>query len=528
MVAKLASQWFNRAMRTRFSLISSQTLMMAAALLAIFSSSQAAELKDMKILAMDGQTQAELSLSGKSNYKFFSLSKPERLVVDLPATSLPAEFKLPGINGVISRVRTGQPVPGTVRVVFELSKTIQAKPRLEGEGANTRLVFELIDPNAKPVSPSVHNSSIDTVAVVNQSAISDRPEQSSTPEIESTIADVKPSAQTNDHDQPDAQITRKPGAKTMQSVWGNRQRALVIAIDAGHGGKDPGAIGPTGVREKNITLATARELAKQINSEPGMKAVLIRDTDVFVPLQERFMKARQAQADLFISIHADAALNENAHGSSVYVLSLKGASSQAARWLADKENAADLVGGVTFNKDQNLNAVLLDLSLSATMRVSDDVAANVLTSLKDLGKAHKKNVEHANFVVLRSPDVPSMLIETGFITNANEERNLSDPAHRSKIAKAIVTGVRDYFSKQAPPGTWFAARLNEKESVASSSPAPKPRQHVVTRGETLSNIAAHHGVPKDRILQANKKRNDDVRVGERLVIPSIVAGMPPQ
>jgi N-acetylmuramoyl-L-alanine amidase len=521
-------QWFNRAMRTLFSSISPQKLMMAAALLAIFSPSQAAELKYMKILAMDGQTQAELSLSGKSNYKFFSLNKPERLVVDLPATSLPAEFKLPGVNGVVSRVRTGQPVPGTVRVVFELSKTIQAKPRVEGEGANTRLVFELIDPNVKPVSAPVHNSSIDTIAAaVNQSAISDPSEQSSTPEIKPATADVNPSAEKNDH-QPDAQITHKPGAKTMQSVWGNRQRALVIAIDAGHGGKDPGAIGPTGVREKNITLATARELAKQINSEPGMKAVLIRDTDVFVPLQERFMKARQAQADLFISIHADAALNENAHGSSVYVLSLKGASSQAARWLADKENAADLVGGVTFNKDQNLNAVLLDLSLSATMRVSDDVAANVLSSLKDLGKAHKKNVEHANFVVLRSPDVPSMLIETGFITNANEERNLSDPAHRSKIAKAIVTGVRDYFSKQAPPGTWFAARLNEKESVASSTPASKPRQHVVTRGETLSNIAAHHGVPKDRILQANKKRSDDVRVGERLVIPSIVAGMPPQ
>jgi N-acetylmuramoyl-L-alanine amidase len=236
---------------------------------------------------------------------------------------------------------------------------------------------------------------------------------------------------------------------------------MVIAIDAGHGGKDPGAIGPSGLREKDVTLRVARELADAINAEPGMRAVLIRDNDQFVALQDRYMRARRAQADLFVSIHADAAENNAASGSSVYVLSTKGASSQAARWLADKENAADLVGGVSLdNKEGFLSAVLLDLSQSATMRMSEDAAGSVLQSLKDLGKAHKKQVEHANFVVLRSPDVPSMLVETGFITNAEEERKLNDPQHRKRLAFAITQGIRSYFVGQPLPGTYYARRQN--------------------------------------------------------------------
>jgi N-acetylmuramoyl-L-alanine amidase len=496
-------------------------------LAAISVSSHATELKEMTVLAMDGQTQAELKLSDKANYTFFSLSKPERLVLDLPATSLNSAFKLPGINGVISQIRTGQPSPGTLRVVFELSKNIQTKARLEGEGADTRLVLDMLDPNAKPV---------DTIAAITKTPSASQASSAVNDAVEAPVAtklpeDILPNNPVVVMPEPIniAKGNVRP-SKTMQSVLGNAQRDLIVAIDAGHGGKDPGAIGPTGIREKNITLAAARELAKQINAEPGMKAVLIRDNDVFVSLQDRFMKARQAQADLFISVHADAAHSQQAHGSSVYVLSLKGASSQAARWLADKENAADLVGGVELNKDRNLNAVLLDLSQSATMRVSDDIAAEVLGSLKKLGKTHKPQVEHANFVVLRSPDVPSMLIETGFITNPNEERNLSDPDYRARLAKAIVVGVRGYFSKQAPPGTWFAARMNEKEQKpdVQKPVIQKPRQHVVSRGETLTVIAAQHGVPKDSILQANKKRSENVRVGERLMIPVMAMGIPPQ
>jgi N-acetylmuramoyl-L-alanine amidase len=261
-------------------------------------------------------------------------------------------------------------------------------------------------------------------------------------------------------------------SKTMQDVIGRGQRKLVVAIDAGHGGKDPGAHGPTGVREKQVTLEVARELARQINADPGMRAVLIRDGDSFVPLKTRYMKARSAQADLFISIHADASPNDTATGASVFVLSTRGASSQAARWLADSENAADLVGGVKLDsKDANLAAVLLDLSQSATMRASDDVAGQVLAALKNVGKAHKPAIERANFVVLRSPDVPSMLVETGFITNPGEERRLNDPAYRARLAAAITDGVRRYFIGQPPPGSWFAASGDDsRPSTVASAP----------------------------------------------------------
>jgi N-acetylmuramoyl-L-alanine amidase len=256
-------------------------------------------------------------------------------------------------------------------------------------------------------------------------------------------------------------------------VIGTGQRKLVVAIDAGHGGKDPGAHGPSGVREKVVTLAVARELARQINADPGMRAVLIRDGDTFVPLQQRYMKARAAQADLFISIHADASPNDSASGASVFVLSTRGASSQAARWLADQENAADLVGGVSLDqKDPNLAAVLLDLSQSATMRASDDIANQVLGSLKNVGKAHKPAIERANFVVLRSPDVPSMLIETGFITNPSEEQRLNDGSYRGRLASAITEGVRKYFVEQAPPGSWYASRQGGATRVGEGLNAP--------------------------------------------------------
>jgi N-acetylmuramoyl-L-alanine amidase len=301
----------------------------------------------------------------------------------------------------------------------------------------------------------------------------------------------------------------------MQDVIGTGQRELIVAIDAGHGGKDPGAHGPSGVQEKRVTLAVARELARQIDADPGMKAVLIRDGDVFVPLQQRYMKARGAQADLFISIHADAAPSSAANGASVFVLSTRGASSQAARWLADQENAADLVGGVSLDdKDRSLSAVLLDLSQSATMRASDDVAEQVLGSLKKVGKAHKPAVERANFVVLRSPDVPSMLIETGFITNPGEEKKLDDPEYRQRLAAAIAQGVRQYFSDQPPPGTYYAAHRERR---------PSRREHVVGRGETLSLIAAQHGVPVDSLREANSKHDDSLRIGERLTIPLLAS-----
>ncbi len=246
-------------------------------------------------------------------------------------------------------------------------------------------------------------------------------------------------------------------------------RPLVIAIDAGHGGQDPGAVGPTGKREKDVTLAMARELARQINATPGMKAFLVRDGDFFIPLPQRARKARTNKADMFVSIHADAAENRSARGSSVYVLSLKGASSQRARWLADKENSSDLVGGVRLQQvDNTLSSVLLDLAQSGHMKASEDAAGHVLDGLKRVGNNHKPNIERANFAVLRTSDMPSMLVETAFISNADEERRLIDPDYQRKVAGAVLDGVQTYFTRQPPPGTLFAARAQAIERAAAN------------------------------------------------------------
>ncbi|HET6434332.1 MAG TPA: N-acetylmuramoyl-L-alanine amidase, partial [Xanthomonadaceae bacterium] len=265
-------------------------------------------------------------------------------------------------------------------------------------------------------------------------------------------------------------VAGQPPVKTVQDIARRAgMRPLVIAIDAGHGGQDPGARGANGSREKDITLKIARELARQVNATPGLKAYLTRDTDVFIPLAQRYQKARAAKADLFVSIHADSFTSPTARGSSVFVLSQRGASSQAARWLASQENAADLVGGVKLqDKDDTLASVLLDLSQSATMKASEDMASAVLDGLKRLGKTHKDEVERANFVVLRSPDVPSMLVETAFISNPEEERRLNDPKHQADLARAILNGVTGYFSRQPPPGTLYAARAEAAASAAGS------------------------------------------------------------
>jgi N-acetylmuramoyl-L-alanine amidase len=363
-------------------------------------------------------------------------------------------------------VRTGSPEAGKLRIVFDLAGAVRPRTRVEGTGRASRLVLEMF-------------------------------------RDEAAMAANTPSAV--------APVTNAPAtsaAAAPSPVSGARE--LLIAIDAGHGGRDPGAIGGGGTYEKTVTLKVARAMAEEIDRHPGMRALLIRDGDVFIPLGDRYQKARDAQADLFISVHADAAQSRQANGASVFVLSTRGASSEAARFLADRENNADLVGGVSLeDKDRSLAAVLLDLSQSATMRVSDEAANHVLDELRSVGKTHKPQVERANFWVLRSPDVPSMLVETGFITNAADERKLNDAGFRRRLAEVVARGVSDYFGSQPPPGTWFAA-----------NPSRGSRQHVVARGETLGLIAARHGISLSQLRNANDKRDDVVRVGERLRIPA--------
>ncbi len=458
----------------------------------------AAEVTAVQVDSGASGTRAELRLDSQARFEVIYLANPDRLVLDLPGSAIGKGLRLPAGAGIVKSVRTGQPVPGTARVVFDLAAPVSAlSPRLEQAADGPRLVLEwpADGPQPAPASTAVVSAPASLPAVASPSAATtvepaagapvaatsqpiaaaaSTAQVLSPPSEPARVPATQPTtAATTAAAPPPAQDATAPPVKTMQDVIRRAGlRPLVIAIDAGHGGQDSGAIGATGAREKDITLQVARELARQVNATPGLKAYLTRDADFFIPLAQRYQKARAAKADLFVSIHADAFTNPAARGSSVFVLSQRGASSQAAKWLAGQENAADLVGGVRLqDKDDTLASVLLDLSQSATMKASEDMANHVLDGLKALGKTHKPHVERANFVVLRSPDVPSMLVETAFITNPEEERRLRDPEHQRRLATAILNGVNRYFTRQPPPGTLYAARANSL-SIADAGGSP--------------------------------------------------------
>ena len=249
-------------------------------------------------------------------------------------------------------------------------------------------------------------------------------------------------------------------------------RDVVIAVDAGHGGQDPGAIGPNGTREKDVTLAIAQALAERINAEPGMRAVLTRDRDEFLELRDRIHRARVARADMFISVHADSIADRSISGASVYVLSVHGASNEAARWLAERENAADLMGGVRLDDKGALAPVLLDATQSEIIGVSASAAERVVGALENVGEVRKAQVQHAGFVVLKSPDIPSMLVETAYISNPAEERRLRTASQQARLADAIASGVRSFFVLNPPDGTRFKQeRRNTLASTAEESAA---------------------------------------------------------
>ncbi len=413
----------------------------------------AAEVKALRIWAGPEYTRAVFDVSGPLDYKLFDLSGPDRLVLDLRGSTFSGSYGTPDAKGLLKAVRSGKQGDKDLRVVFDLAQGVRPKSFLlpPAEKLGYRLVLDLYPKNAPPVVK--------------------------------TIEKVLP-----------------PGSS----------RNVLVTIDAGHGGEDPGSIGPSGTHEKIITLAVARELKRLLDKEPGMSAELTRDGDYFIPHKERYQKARDAKADLFVSIHADAFTKPEARGGSVWVLSPRGATSEAARWLADRENRADLVGGVSLDTRENtLAAVLLDLSQGATMEVSQSIAGQVLASMRKVGPTHKNHVESANFIVLRSPDVPSILVETAFISNPAEEKRLKNAAERTKLAEAILEGIRNYYRMAPPPGTWFAANFGRD----------KASRHVVSRGETLSVIAARHGTSVTALRSANKLARDDVRVGDVLEIP---------
>ncbi|MGY6555028.1 MAG: N-acetylmuramoyl-L-alanine amidase [Wenzhouxiangella sp.] len=414
----------------------------------------AVEVQNLRIWTGPDNTRAVLDLDQRVDYRVFTLEDPYRLVVDIRNARIENRLPFrPDNAGVISGVRHGIRNGSDVRVVFDLEG--KARPQsflLEPAGRyGHRLVIDLTPEGAPSPSERVR------------------------------------------------EVVRQPPSG---------QRDMIVAIDAGHGGEDPGAIGPGGTYEKVVTLAIARELERRINDMPGMQAVMIRTGDYFIPLQARYQRARAAGADLFLSIHADSFRDFRVRGSSVYILSRTGASSQAARMLAERENRADLVGGVPLDQaDDMLSSVLLDLSQSAALEYSENAAEKLLNNLGSVGRVHRRNVERANFVVLRAPDVPSVLIEVGFISNPQDERDLNTPAHRSQIAGAIANGVRDHFMRTAPQGTWFAANRGAGH------------QHIVQRGDTLGVIARRYQVSVSQLRAANNLNGDVIHPGAVLVIP---------
>jgi N-acetylmuramoyl-L-alanine amidase len=429
------------------------TGVLLAAHLAVATAGAEVAVRDVRLWEGPDSTRVVLDLSRPAGHKLFTLENPSRVVVDVkPANIDLAGVRLPGGVGLVRSVRGANRPGGEVRIVLDLAD--EAKPRsflVRPEGRyGHRLIIELEPRRARAQQP----------------------------------------------------VIRADGGS----------RDLVIAIDAGHGGEDPGAIGRKGTYEKDIALQIARRLAQEIDREPGMRAVLTRDGDYFLSLQQRVAIARKHRADLFVSIHADAFKNPNARGSSVYVLSPKGATDEAARWLAARENAADLVGGVSLDdKDDMLASVLLDLSQNASIGASLEVGDFVLNRLGGVNRLHKSTVQQAGFVVLKAPDIPSILVETAFISNTEEEQRLRDGRYQSQLAQALMAGVREYFYTNPPPGTWVAHNRNRGGGG--------PREVVIARGDTLSGIASRYNVSVPVLRRHNGLKNDNIRVGQVLTIP---------
>ncbi len=375
----------------------------------------AAEIRAVRLAATEQGTRVVLDLSAPVKHKAFLLDAPGRVVLDVPRSSLKSALNLSAPEGVVTAARSGTLPNKGVRLVFEVQGRVTFDVSSAGPSgdAGHRLILDIVSPAA-------------------------------------VVAAAKPAVAPAPPAEP---VAIRPA-----HAPGESGRDIIVAIDAGHGGVDPGASGKRGTREKDIVLSVAKLLAARINQEPGMKAVLTRDGDYFITLQERTRRARKAKADLLVSIHADAIANPDVSGSSVYVLSQRGASSEAARWLAERENAADLKGGVSLqDKDAILANVLLDLSQAATISTSMVAAERVLRALDKTGEVRKPRVQQAGFIVLMSPDIPSMLVETAFISNREDERKLLQPAHRAKLANAIFAGIEQYFEGNAPEGTRLAA-----------------------------------------------------------------------
>ncbi|HEX4376464.1 MAG TPA: N-acetylmuramoyl-L-alanine amidase [Steroidobacteraceae bacterium] len=387
-----------------------------------------------------------MSLSSPVSQHVFRLHDPERLVIDLPATRRQARLPQVAAGSPVLGLRSGSPVQNSLRLVVELRGRTPARLTPSVEAAHYRLQIAFGAQDALPAEqPAAVPPSMPSTAPVRTRVASSSDAQ----ETERAVRAVR-------------------AVRALHAPSGERD--IVVAVDAGHGGDDPGASGQGGTHEKDVTLAIARALAARIDREPGMHAVLTRAGDYFVPLTDRIVRARAARADMFVSIHADAVRDRDVSGASVYILSERGASSVAAKLLAEKENAADLKGGISLAEQRpDVRSVLLDLTQSAAIGQSVEAADRVLTALDGVGSVRKRQVQQAAFVVLKSPDIPSMLVETAYISNPSEERKLRTPFEQERLAQAIFTGVEAYFRKYPPEGSLYAGEPSAHEHLAGDA-----------------------------------------------------------
>ena len=484
----------------------------------------AATLDSLRVWRAPDNTRVVFDLSGSVTYQLFVLENPNRLVVDVSDSKNKSSLTQDAFKekkSLIKRIRSATRNGKDLRLVFDLNAEVKPRSFLlkPSKGKPYRLVIDLYDKNKI---------------------------------TEKTVTNVADKSSSN---------TKKSAASAVKK---RKLRNILVVVDAGHGGEDPGAIGPRKTKEKVVVLDIAKRLAKLINNEKGFTAKLTRTADYFIPLRKRRDKARELRADLFVSVHADAFNKPQANGASVYALSRRGATSEAARFLAQQENEADLIGGVgdvsLDDKDEVLRGVLVDLSMTATVGSSLEVGKEVLKEMGGTARLHKKQVEQAGFLVLKSPDVPSILIETGFISNPKEEKLLASASYRQKMAKSIFKGVKDYFYAKPPASTYVAWKKNgskesdliipaaestnntvaqqsssvektvsttpltnssnstEKNKASEYSASDTIITHKVVNGDSLSTIGERYRVSVTKIKGLNKLKNNNIRIGQVLTI----------
>ncbi|KTD64380.1 N-acetylmuramoyl-L-alanine amidase [Legionella spiritensis] len=427
----------------------------------------AAKLQSIQVKQQKGKTSLFFTLDHAVAHRVFTLTNPDRVVVDFQDANL--DFNLDKLNlnkELITLVRSGRPDSHTLRLVFEVRDAVKlrANPWSKSGGAS-------------------HAFSLDISANHHQG----------TPVVKTNTPAI---------------TAKKP--VTVRHLPSRSLRDVIVVLDPGHGGKDPGATGPRRSKEKNVTLAIALKLKRIIDKQPGMRAVLTRNRDYYVGLRERLKIARKYNADVFVSIHADAFINQQSSGASIFALSQRGATSEAARWLAEKENYSEL-GGVNLKEldDQSglVREVLIDLSQTATIGASLHMGNSVLRNINTITKLHNHKVEQARFMVLKSPDIPSILIETGFISNPHEEKKLTDPRYQTRLTQAIFQGIKRYFWDYPPHGSRIEVLVGNNT-------------HLVKNGETLPQIAANYHVSVAALQTANHLSKSQIRAGQRLFIPS--------